>query len=389
MVNCETVRYGLGRVNWDFPDSRASSSTIHALHWFPGNFIPQIPSFLIQILSEPGGVVLDPFCGSGTTGVEALLLGRIPFQSDVCSASVQVARGKMASFHPNARAAIANALRSLLLEIALPRSVSSKMPDVDARLRDWFHPSTLDQLLLIWGSFVETAADCIRPVFEMLFSDTLFACASSKGALTRTGGARRHHWGWVADNVRLSDPVPHDALFYFRERLLRMHATLPQPQPASIELLTARKADARNLQMPGGSVDLIVTSPPYLGMIDYTTASRLMYYWMGWRLEEEKRQEIGARWARNRLSAVGEYTSDFASVAAQFAHVLKPAGYCAVVVGTSRKHPLGIQVVAESLERHFKPVIPPIARSQSRRRVADRTGSAGSEYIYVFQKPAD
>lgn len=66
----------LNGVDWDFPGARTLGGSVHALHWFPGNFIPQIPAHLIQLLSRPGDLVLDPFCGSGTTGAEAYRLGR-------------------------------------------------------------------------------------------------------------------------------------------------------------------------------------------------------------------------------------------------------------------------------------------------------------------------
>ena len=38
--------------------------------------------------------------------------------------------------------------------------------------------------------------------------------------------------------------------------------------------------------------DLIVTSPPYLGMIDYAAASRLTYLWYGWSLADDRKAEI-------------------------------------------------------------------------------------------------
>src|SRR5713101_3272615 len=87
----------LERVDWDFPGAGIPQRTVHSFHWFPGNFIPQIPAYLVQLLSEPSDLVLDPFCGSGTTGVEALQLGRRVWLSDINRASIQVTRGKLAA----------------------------------------------------------------------------------------------------------------------------------------------------------------------------------------------------------------------------------------------------------------------------------------------------
>ena len=73
----------LDRIDWDFPGSQTVPLSVHALHVFPGNFIPNIPFHLIQILTKVGDIVFDPFCGSGTTGIEAVRLKRISIQSDI------------------------------------------------------------------------------------------------------------------------------------------------------------------------------------------------------------------------------------------------------------------------------------------------------------------
>src|ERR1700726_3088958 len=86
----------LDKVDWNFLGSRTLEQSVHSLHWFPGNFIPEIPSFLAQIISKPGDTILDPFCGSGTTGIEALRLGRHSLLSDINRAGLQVTEGKLA-----------------------------------------------------------------------------------------------------------------------------------------------------------------------------------------------------------------------------------------------------------------------------------------------------
>src|SRR5438067_1083017 len=65
----------LRAVDWDFANVKTSYLT-HGLHPYPAKYIPQIPKTLIQEFSSHGETVADIFCGSGTTLVEALLLGR-------------------------------------------------------------------------------------------------------------------------------------------------------------------------------------------------------------------------------------------------------------------------------------------------------------------------
>src|SRR5690348_5810975 len=65
----------LFQVDWDFKEAKTSYLT-HGLHPYPAKYIPQIPHSLITELSAYGDTVADIFCGSGTTLVEANLLGR-------------------------------------------------------------------------------------------------------------------------------------------------------------------------------------------------------------------------------------------------------------------------------------------------------------------------
>lgn len=55
----------------------------HGLHKYPAKFFPELPRWLIQKYSEPGDIILDPFMGSGTSNVEALMLGRHSVGIDV------------------------------------------------------------------------------------------------------------------------------------------------------------------------------------------------------------------------------------------------------------------------------------------------------------------
>src|SRR5260370_32805210 len=61
--------------DWDFSGTSVNKG-IHAIHPYPAKFIPQIPRKLIELF-HPGdsSIVLDPFCGSGTTLAEAIDLG--------------------------------------------------------------------------------------------------------------------------------------------------------------------------------------------------------------------------------------------------------------------------------------------------------------------------
>ena len=78
---------------------------VHGLHPYLGKFPPQLAEALIARHCPQGGVVLDPFCGSGTTLVEALGLGRNAVGCDVSAFNALLAREKTRPHDPAAVAA--------------------------------------------------------------------------------------------------------------------------------------------------------------------------------------------------------------------------------------------------------------------------------------------
>jgi len=63
--------------------SKDQSYLTHGIHKFPAKFFPELPRYLIRKYSKPGGYVLDPMCGSGTTVLEAMLNKRIGIGLDI------------------------------------------------------------------------------------------------------------------------------------------------------------------------------------------------------------------------------------------------------------------------------------------------------------------
>lgn len=387
-LETKSVLARLERVDWNFSGSRTPSSSVHSLHWFPGNFIPQIPSYLIQILSEKDALVLDAFCGSGTSGVEAVLLGRRAWLTDVNHESIHVTRGKLAALNCRGLGEdVGRVARETSFPLLARRRVCHPAGWNCDELSKWFHEETLSQLASIWASIETVGNPTAHDFLTMIFSDTLFACASTSGAVTSGGKRRRHHWGWIADNVLPRRLTPRDATKLFRNRLDRAAEVVGGIELPSMSIVTVRREDIRSLSVPDNSVDLIVTSPPYLGMIDYALASRLSYLWFGWPMEDDRDAEIGARYRRNQKNTVADYLHQMVVVRRQLARVLCPGGYCAVVLGSSRKFPSVALDVLRLFGEELEAIWGPIPRVPTKRRVSERHGTEPKEFLCVYRKP--
>jgi len=342
---------------------------------------------LIEVLSAEGDLILDPFCGSGTTGVEATLLNRQAILSDVNRSSLTVSKAKSAMLSDGA---VQNELEIFARTIAWDAVIDFENTPNHSKahreaLANWYHPSTLSELDYLWSLIEKYNGSKTYWVLQMIFSNVLFACASTKGAETKTGRKRQHHWGWVADNVLPKPPVLHAPIKAFRDKIFETINSIRSIEKRAFQPFSILRQDARKLGIKNNSIDLIVTSPPYIGMIDYTRANRLHYAWMEWDLNERE-GEIGARYKRQRKNIVEQYLSDMQSCALELSRVLKPGGYCAIIIGASRSFAGTDTEVLKIIERYLVRTWGPKERVPTRRRVSNKEGTSSSEYICVFRK---
>ena len=269
--------------------SHDQSFLTHGLHKYPAKFFPELPRWLIKRYSQENDWVLDPFAGSGTTNVEALLSRRNsvgidvdPFSRFISTVKVTpLEKKELKSAQKNLLEAILNYRPSLVAE--------SDLPDLPYR-DNWFNKEILLELTYLKQRIhALDTLDVIKDFFKVCLSSIIRAVSNADDNCTRTVIRKK-----LNKLVR-----PSDALNRFVKAL---HTKVPkmiafsQEYPSGITVNFPEDMDARNLKYEANHFDLAVTSPPYVNAVDYPRTHQLEMYWLGFAqdsLTALKKQNVG------------------------------------------------------------------------------------------------
>ena len=247
----------------------------HRLHEvsYRACFKPQLPEFFIARLTREGESVYDPFMGRGTTPVQAALMGRRAIGADANPLSVVLARPRLAP--PSLEAIVAR-----LGEIDWTRR-----GEAHADLLAFFHPATLRQILALRGYLLERAGarrlDAIDEWIRMVAVNRL--TGHSPGFLSVytlppnqavSADAQRK-----INIKRGQTPPERDTPGVIAKK---SRALLSQGAPPNIHAHLMLTGDAASTpEIAGASVDLVVTSPPFLDIVQYAADNWLRCWFIG------------------------------------------------------------------------------------------------------------
>ncbi len=314
----------------DLDSYKHNSYLTHGIHPYPAKFVPQIPRRIIEALSPPGGTVLDPFCGSGTTLLEAMLHGSKAIGTDSNLLAVKIAQAKTTLLDERVLAEFRDwidILKTANYSSAEKNYLSKNqviIPDFKNRSH-WFTDESCIDLGLIKG-LIENVEDLsLKNLLEVAFS-SIIVKASRQDSDTR--------WCAVDKNYKTGDAL---ALMISKTENLystffELLPTLDQYIRPEIICCDVRKMDS----IKDGEVDLIVTSPPYLNSFDYYLYHKLRMFWLGIDHYPIQEAEIGSRNKHcDKKQGVEVFMESMKECTAEFRRVAKNDGMAAIVVGDS------------------------------------------------------
>ncbi|MBI4707576.1 MAG: site-specific DNA-methyltransferase [Candidatus Omnitrophica bacterium] len=245
----------------------------HGLHKYPAKFFPELPCWLIKRYSKEGDTILDPFSGSGTTNVEALLTRRHSIGIDVDPFSRYLSKVKTTPLNEKELQSAQKYLLRLILNYK-PSRVSEKDIPVFPYRDNWFNKEIILELAYLKKNIeaLDTTED-IKDFYRICFSSIIRGISNADDNCTRT-----------VIRKKLNKKVfPADALKKFAEVILLNVPKMiefSQNCPMDTRVSFPDEMDARNINY-NDYFDLAVTSPPYANAVDYPRTHQLESYWLG------------------------------------------------------------------------------------------------------------
>jgi DNA modification methylase len=383
----------LEKLNLNWPEralpEKERTKHVHRLHPYLGKYIPQLVEIFLRKYFSAGQTVLDPFCGSGTTLVQANELAINSIGCDVSAFNVMLCRAKTARYD---LALVRREVYDALDKVHAATQTEATRPDLLAGqslansllesfnaasrqyLETWFAPAALGELLT-YRHLIETEGYKYGDLLKVILSrsarssrlTTHFDLDFPKKPQTKPYQCFKHS--------RECRPTTDAFKFlkrYSLDTLKRIEQYAGRRTNAGVRIL---HADSREAKFP--PVDGVVTSPPYVGLIDYHEQHAYAYHLLG--LKDRRADEIGPAASGSSKKAQHNYQHNIAEVFKRAARKMPSGGRMIVIAGDKSKlygeiaALVGVEVEAV-VERHVN------------RRTGRRAGEF-YESIFIWRKP--
>ena len=367
----------------DLPE-RERTKHVHRLHPYLGKFIPQLVEIFLRKYFQPGQTVLDPFVGSGTTLVQANEMGINSIGYDISAFNVLLCRVKVGDYDlRRARKEVLgilervrNATCSESQQLSLWQSDLSALSlneADDQYLREWFAPQALRELLT-YRWLIENEDYEYKDLLRVILSRSArSARLTTHFDLDFPKQPQREPY-WCYKHSRICQPTVEAFKFLRRYSLDTLRRLEEFSHRRTRAMVVVRHEDARRAEFP--PIHGVITSPPYVGLIDYHEQHAYAYHLLG--LVDRRDEEIGSAANGSSQAARQQYQRDIAEVFRRAAAAM-PVGGRMVVVANDKANLY--PEIADMVGVEVEGVI--------HRHVNRRTGRRSSEFyesVFIWRK---
>jgi hypothetical protein len=306
----------------------AKQRQAHSLHEisYRACFKPQLPGFFIDKFTRPGGAVYDPFLGRGTTALEAAFRGRVPLGNDLNPLSVLLTRPRL---DPPSLEEVRERLDALRLDRSTPS---------DRDLSMFYHRDTLGELASLRRELFRRSSsgeeDRVDRWIRMVATNRLTGHSPGFFSVyTLPPNQAASPESQIKINARLRQrPEYKDVKAILWRKTRQLLRDLLEDERRSLAWAGSRArlstgpAD-RTPDIGDDTVDLVVTSPPFLDIVDYAGDNWLRHWFNG----------VGGAPALTVLKSLEAWSLSMGAVFRELFRVVRPGGRVAFEVGEVRK----------------------------------------------------
>lgn len=388
-VTPETTLESLN-LNWcekDLPE-RERTKHVHRLHPYLGKFIPQLVEIFLRKYFSPGQTILDPFAGSGTALLQANELGINSIGYDISAFNIILCRAKTGSCDiKQLRFEILDILEKVRAQTQtkqqstlwsdefLDPELSLKLTQSESHyLHQWFAPQSLHELLT-YRALIDIGGYHYRDLLQIILSRSARSARLTTHFDLDFPKCPQTTPYWCYKHSRECSPTTEAFKFLERYSLDAIERVREFAASRTNATVTIHHADSREVSIP--PIDGVITSPPYVGLIDYHEQHAYGYHLLG--LEDRREKEIGPAAKGSSQRARQQYQKDIAQVFRKAAQSM-PSGARMIVVAADRANLYeeianlaGVEIEA-TVQRH----------------VNRRTGRRSSEFyesVFIWRKP--
>lgn len=298
----------------------------HGFHPYPAKFTPQIVGKFLRQYCHPGAVVLDPFCGSGTTLVESSLNNMDSVGIDLNPIAYVVSRAKSINYTDSDVAALRNFLvgletNSLFDSANLTADIVP--PDFPNR-QHWFQDNVSCELARLKAMIDGETNDNTKSLLLCAFSKIIVK-VSNQDSEVRYAARQKNHPDHIVFKVFI-DTV---------KKYLVALTEAPHIADGRATVYRGNSADVLK-KFPPNHFDFVITSPPYINTFDYYLYHKQRMFWLGFDHSYVRQNEIGGHHRVDRKKphiSKAEYFNAMSQVMCGAARVSKPGSRFVMIIG--------------------------------------------------------
>jgi site-specific DNA-methyltransferase (cytosine-N4-specific) len=308
------------KIELKLDEYKNNSYLTHNYHPYPAKYIPQIPKEIISKYTRVNDLVLDPFCGSGTTLIEALLSNRNAIGVDLNPIAYLLSKVKTTVLSKEEISEIQNITASICSDIL--NKEKYPIPSFH-NIDHWFKPFIQSEFATIKYHVEKIENSKVKDFLRIAFSSLI---------------------------IKLSNQDS-DTRYAYKEKLLRAgeSAQLLQKKVAdmlkrNIEFAAIKpnvcckvyQGDSTKLDFIDVEVAAAITSPPYMNSFDYYLYHKHRMHWLGFDVKDVQEKEFGSRNKHNDNGhGVESYNTAIYNNAKEVKRLLRTGGKYCIVVGDS------------------------------------------------------